>query len=124
MNRLLKTLAAAAATLAVAQPAQAATYVCGGDATVSQIGLTSGGFVNVVMNFGSFYICDASAAANGVAPQTCQAWLTQLLAARGMNKPVTFYFDTAHAANATMTSCASSNFGSATRVPFHIQVVF
>ena len=124
MRKLFKTLAAAGAALALAQPAQAATIVCGGDSSLTQIGQTSGGFVNVVMSFGSFYICDVSAAANGVSAETCQTWLAELLAARGMNKPVTFYFDTAHAANANMTSCASTNFGGATRVPFHIQIVF
>lgn len=126
MKNHLKIAFAAASVLAFAQPASAATFYCGGDASISGVAQRSTGYLSVATSFGTFYICNVGEAANGISAETCQGWLTMLMAARGMNKPVTFYFDTADSTNSDLTApyCTAANFAGYSRVPYYIQVNF
>lgn len=122
MKTLMKSVLAAA-VLAFAAPANATGFTC--TATdISFVGTSSGGGVMVHAGFGEFYLCNLDTPWGGVSVDTCRAWLSEVLTAQGMNRPVHFYFDTAHPMNASMTGpdyCASTNYQWEVRSPYFIR---
>lgn len=116
-------IAASALTLPV--PAAAASFSCTGN--INLIGQWDQGDVMVGTQLGTFWLCNVTTTSttfSGISPETCKGWLTDLLTARGLNRSVTFHFDTSHTNNATMTApyCQSSNFTTAVRRPHYIEI--
>lgn len=123
MKFFLKTALAAAAVLGLAAPASATTFSCMAS-SISGSGVSDTGFVLAVTNFGNFYFCNVASTYGGVSADTCRAWLSQFLTAKGMNKPIRFHFDPAHPNNIGVTDCSPSNFQYNARVPFLIDVFY
>lgn len=129
MNKFLKILLAASAAAGLSSQAVAASVTCPAT-SITNIGQRVEGTVTVYTSYGSFIFCNVSASFYDVSAETCRGWVAQLLTARGLNKPVTFHFDTGHAANTNMNPdvnqeyCFVSNFNSTYRVPYFVEVDF
>lgn len=119
MKMLKKTLLALAAACAMTPAAQATTYSCNG--LVEQVFVESSGRAYIKFGgLGLFTFCNVNTTVDSIDPATCQAWLSTILTARGLNKTMSLYFDTATAANSSLTGCVAGDFSNATRRPYFL----
>jgi len=125
MKKFLPAIAALYAATAIPTVASAATFGC--TSKNNHVGQSRNGELYMMTEFGVFTMCNLTQPVSSVSPDTCRAWYTSALTARGLNKNVDFYFDTAEPANADMVApycTTTSNFNWRLRIPDNVYFRF
>ena len=101
IGRWRLTLAAASLAM-VAQPLQAAPQYC--DGKIQEMFHDHLGVVYVYPTFRSNWIaiCNVNASWNGITPELCKAWISEVLSIILADKPVTMYYN-----HIDVASCAT-----------------